>query len=376
MKQSAKNVMLLHSQAKVALYQKYLAKYLNILSRVDFIRKICIYDFMCGEGKYTNGEKGSAIVTFETIKNHYYSNNNSCPPISVWMNDNGMSDIDVGKSKIERVEELQHSIYKPATVQVKFTKYEFIEMYEQVCFELNTMPANTRALIFIDPYGYKDVRPSHLANLLGNQKTEIIFFVPISFMYRFAEKSTSDPTFSGGASLKKFLEELGIFDNDKFESVDVFIHQLKNKFRILFNQLTYVDTFTIKRDAQNTYALFFFTHNETGFRKMLETKWEIDRNQGKGHRLDANPALFSDMEISGYKIELKEYIKSGKRTNHDVFKFGLNRGYLPKHTNQTLHDLETEGLKIIVTSQNGDRVRKSAYYLDDRKISVVIEIKD
>ena len=57
-----------HSTAKIELYTSYLATHRNILSRVAFIKKIHIYDLMCGEGIYLDDSKGRPIVAMEKIK--------------------------------------------------------------------------------------------------------------------------------------------------------------------------------------------------------------------------------------------------------------------------------------------------------------------
>ena len=96
----AKLIMLKHSKAKVELYSEYLSTYLLILSRVPFIKKIHLYDLMCGEGMYLDNSKGSPIVAMQKIKDHYFSNKNSCPNMQVWFNDKDKSEIELDKYTI------------------------------------------------------------------------------------------------------------------------------------------------------------------------------------------------------------------------------------------------------------------------------------
>ena len=78
--------MLEHSEAKVMLYSKYLAIYLNILARAEFIDRICIFDLLCGEGLYQNDAEGSPLVAIQKIEEHYYANDQTCPNLVVWFN--------------------------------------------------------------------------------------------------------------------------------------------------------------------------------------------------------------------------------------------------------------------------------------------------
>ena len=40
---------------------------------------------------------------------------------------------------------------------------------------MNSMRHNDRALFFIDPWGYKEIRPTDLKQLISNEKIEILF---------------------------------------------------------------------------------------------------------------------------------------------------------------------------------------------------------
>ena len=62
MAKDSQKIMLDHSKAKVELYGSYLAKYLNIISRDGYTKKIYVYDLFCGEGVYENNGKGSPVI--------------------------------------------------------------------------------------------------------------------------------------------------------------------------------------------------------------------------------------------------------------------------------------------------------------------------
>lgn len=373
---NAKVVMLEHSKAKVELYSNYLATYLNILSRTPYVDIIHIYDLMCGEGVYADGSKGSPVVTIEKIKEHYFSNNKSCPNINVWFNDKGRSEIEEGRYKIERVEEICSKIFKPNNVNIKYTKRDYIEIYHEVVEEVSAFSRIERALIFLDPYGYKEIKPEHLKEFLDNGKTELILFLPISHMYRFAKISLSENTFVGGASLRDFLTALIPYNNllNNVNSPTNFIYYLKDAFKNYLKEYSiFVDKFTIQRDSQNVYCLFFFTPNALGFEKMLEAKWKLDEARGKGFRLNSGQEpLFSELEISNYPEKLKKFIKSGiTKTNPDLYIFGLNEGFLPKHTTEILRKWQRNNPKFKVYLENGNEARRNAFYLSYKPKKIV-----
>jgi len=366
---NAKLVLLDHSKAKVELYTNYLATYLNILSRTSYVDTVRIYDLMCGEGIYADGSKGSPIIALEKIRDHYNYNKGTFLNLKVWFNDKGKSEIKENKYKIDRVEQVCSKIDIPNNVEVFYTRKDYTEIYQKVIEEVDVLSAKERALIFIDPYGYKEVKPKHLKKILKNGKTELILFLPISHMYRFMKKSLSNDDFPGGIPLQEFLTPLIAFNHmlGKVNSPDEFILQLKESFKkFLSNCSILVDTFTIERDSQNIYCLFFFTSHILGFEKMLETKWKIDEQQGKGFRSDwKQGALFTEIEISNYPNELKNFIQSDNtKTNSDLYIFGLRKGFLPKHTNQILKKWQKDNPKFKVYLENGNEARKNSFYLD------------
>jgi len=88
-------------------------------------------------------------------------------------------------------------------------------------------------------------------NFLNGGKAELILFLPISQMYRFANKSLRDEDYAGGMPLREFLTTISKSEID-YNSPDDFIDQLKISFReYLKEQKIFVDTFTLERDSQN-----------------------------------------------------------------------------------------------------------------------------
>lgn len=371
----AKVVMLEHSEAKVTLYGTYLATYLNILSRVPTVQRIFLFDLMCGEGIYENGGKGSPVITAEVIKRHYFSNHQSCPNITIWFNDKEMSQIEKDVSKVDRVKNFVERIHMPPNVETQY----FIEDYDQIhsrALRLARGTANAKSLFFIDPYGYKDISPAHIKATLAGGNSEVLLFLPISHMYRFAGKAI-ESSFPGSAPLENFLQELFGAKQPKFQSALDFVEQTKAQFRIFLSAMSiFVDTFTIERDNTNVYCLFFFTSHLRGYEKMLETKWTLDAESGQGFRLQQGPQLFSAMELAGYPDKLYDFIASGSyRTNNDVHMFGLQNGFLPKHSNTILRNWLETRLDFERFALDNKPLRGKSTYVDNKERIVAFRFR-
>lgn len=372
----SKKVLLQHSEAKVELLESYLSVYLNILHRAQGINTIYLYDLFAGEGIYDNGKKGSPLVILEVIKNHYFSNNKDCPHINILINEPRISEIEPGTLKIERIKREADKIFNPPKVTREFDELGYNEVIKNVLGDIENMTSNERALLFIDPWGYSQVKFEDIISIMKSGRVELILFLPIYFMYRFANKSLSDDDFPSGVKLEAFLRN--IFENEQPDLTDqeAFIDSIKESFRKR-SVSKYVDTFVIERSKGQLFSLFFFTNHLRGAEKMLEAKWRLDDSRGKGFRIDEVPnqsALFKGVEGSNYPRLMLDYIKENELvTNSDIYDFGLRKGFLPKHSNKVLKKLKKDN-KIVIESLDGKAVKGN--YLTNANRTVAFKIKN
>ncbi len=102
-KKSSQLIMMDHSKAKVELLEKYLQKYLSIISNDKFTEKINLFDLFCGEGIYENGGEGSPIVALKVLKDLHFINkakNNKIPKVDLIFNDTNINKIEKLKETI------------------------------------------------------------------------------------------------------------------------------------------------------------------------------------------------------------------------------------------------------------------------------------
>lgn len=350
----SKSKMLEHTKAKIELYTNYLSIFLNIIQRDRYTKRIYLYDLFCGEGKYSDGSKGSPLAALDVIEKHFYENGKRITTIKILFND-------INKEKIERLKNFVDDCFIPYNCRIYFANEDYNNLIRHVIEEIQQFE-NEKGLIFIDPHGYKYTKISDIQRLLSGNKTEIILFLPISFMYRFAKASIRDEL-PGYKPLKEFLEDVFYRGTPNFKTKYDFTIQLKKAFREKLGRY-YIDTFTLERDPTNIYCLFFFTSHIRGFEKMLDAKWKMDEQEGRGFTLDKQRKLFTFRENYSFLLRVLEFIKSKEDcTNKDLYKFGLLNGYLPKHLKEILGRFQKEE-KIFVFSDNQDKIKKGAFYLD------------
>lgn len=344
-----------HSKAKVELLEKYLQKYLSIISNDKFTEKIHLFDLFCGEGIYENGGEGSPIITLKVLKELHFLNkakNNKIPKVDLIFND----------SDNNKIEKLKKTINKKKLHYEDFGKLSFRNKdYKEIVPKLSNYLEgfkNEKAFIFIDPYGYKEIRASEIKSLLESKKSEVLLFLPTQFMYRFDEKGTPQ-------ALIEILEELvDTKDWKTTNSVYAFIEQFNNALREYLGNDFFVDTFTIEKDEKTVYCLFFFSSHIRGFEKMLETKWEIDQDNGKGWSYEKTGDIFSKLKTNELEEKLLKLLKgSTKLYNGHIFDFTLRQGFLPKHTTEIFSSLQNDN-RIEVFSDTNNKVRKGAFYIN------------
>lgn len=360
----AKLIMLEHSKAKVNLYNRYLSIYLNILNRVDFINHIKLFDLFAGEGIYSDGGKGSAVAAAETIKDHYYAESQSITDITFTINEPGVSEIEPGVKKLDRIKKEIDSISLPDNLHILYRDEKYETIVAEVIQEASNLSNSERALLFIDPWGYKEVDFNDLKKLTANEKVEVILFLPIYFMYRFAEKSLSPVEFPGGKSLENLLKQIFADQKPNTENQEFFIKSMHKAFKEK-RFSNYVDTFVIERTAGQLFSLFFFSNNQKGMRAMLESKWKEDEERGHGFRINANQgSLFKGATASNFPYLLEEFLRVSKRvTNEELYEFILQNSHLPKHANKVLKNLKKRK-SLVVNPLDGIAVKGS--YLGDR----------
>lgn len=345
-----------HSEKKIELLKNYLESYLNILNRSDHVDNIHIYDLFCGEGIYQNDGKGSPIIILETIKDIYYANiakKHIGGKFNCYFND-----IDALKIKKLKSNIAERHLHYPEIGLLEFSEDDYRLILQKLNQKLLGLK-NDKVFIFIDPYGYKDIRVSDIKDLLKTGKTEVLLFLPTQFMFRFESKGTPE-------SLKEFISELMPIDEWPTSETGVdFIEKLTISFRKVLGGSSFVDSFIITRDLNQFFCLFFFTNHIYGFDRMLEAKWKIDEEEGRGWHPEHEFTLFNldgkQANTLKYEEKLREFLKEA-RTNGDVYRFQLENGHLSKHTNYILKKIQNEG-KLISTNKDGSFARKSAFYI-------------
>ncbi len=348
-KKETKNTVKPHTEAKLKFYIYYLERYLPILFKARFVEKINIYDMFCGQAFYEDGKESGAVRAFNKIKEVQKNNPDSNTEITLTLND-------LSKKRINKIKEWLES--QAETFTTATHNEDATDLIKKLIDGINNKQnSNTRNLVFIDPYGYKEIDKSLIEELLKNGRTEVIVFLPINQMTRFKEKAVGDDVEKDFLPLKKFIEQ---FDID-VDTVNGDIELIKAIEKSLsFDEKYFSTSYHIKNQQGKHYALFFMTSHIYGLEKILEVKWKLDDQQGSGF----NNTHQADMFLETQKIdELKEklllYLQESKN-NNETYEWTLKQGFMPKHANQILKELQNNN-RLKTTP---DTVRKGSFYIN------------
>jgi three-Cys-motif partner protein len=356
-----------HTQAKLDLYKGYLEHYLRVLCHSEYCKKINLFDIYCGVGIYDDGKMGSPLLAIDCIKKirtEMSDNGKSSTPISLLVNDNDTQKLENVKDKA-KFQDIDN-------FNIEYYNKDANEMLDIVAARLLKYPKDHRNLVFIDPYGYSDINKEKIIDLLRNNYTEIILFLPVMQMYRFIKTAIIHEDKPHYENLRKFI--ISFFNNTtdlNDDSIFSFIQSIKKSLSI--NDTYYTCSHYIERGKGSYYAIFFISSNIYGLEKMLETKWKLDPGQGKGFKQDEEPLQPSmfDEEIKTFdilqsistleNIIYQEIAQNGTLTNVELYDLTLKNEFLPKHANRVLKNLIKIHKIKEINNSNGYKIDHSSY---------------
>lgn len=366
---TAKDVMLPHSRAKVAFYREYLTRFLSIMSVSKYCEKVNIFDVFCGRGVYADGGHGSPIQAMETIQRvrHDHPSNTE---IRLYLND-------LVKNNVEGVKEYIKNHFSDDLCSVKYLNAPAASLFSQLPTYLRQTSPDSKNLLFIDPYGYKEIHKQTLYELLSNRRTEILLFLPISFMHRFTHYAFDGSANNTAKPLKEFISEF--FDEDHpvrgNQPMDVkqYIKELTKAFSFGGKFLT--TSYFIQRDCKNYFAVFYMTSNWLGLERAVDSMWALDNGFGQGFWLDDDskgPSLFDDTIFEEnrrqyvheqIRMKLMALLMQQPRSNADLYKYFLLEGYTITRVNPVLKELQNNNQIIVTLNGTDTPARKGAFYL-------------
>jgi three-Cys-motif partner protein len=342
-----------HTEAKLQFYSQYLERYLAILLRAKGVDQINIYDLYSGAGVYSDGKKGSAVRAVDIVWEQMGSAGQSLP-INLLLND-----LDVA-----RAQQLEQRLSSRQSAQrgftIAFRNLEAAELLTKLPNKIKTQTRTTRNLIFVDPYGYKDIDPMIFKQIMAQGRSEIILFLPIEDMYRFLNVTVDSEVDKAFQPLKHFIEKLGIQAAEVQSETD-FILAISEALK--FSTNFYTAAYSIVNHHGRLYAMFFMTANLRGLEKIIEVKWKLDAEKGEGFTGSDQEDFFLKIEkMALLKHKLQHYLVV-ERSNVEIFEYIICLGFRATHAVQCCREWQKSDKLQVTVAATGMPAKKSAFYI-------------
>ncbi|TLD86572.1 three-Cys-motif partner protein TcmP [Helicobacter sp. MIT 05-5294] len=336
---------------KLAVFEQYIHDWLNVTlnyQRGLKFNTLEIYDLFCGSGyDGVKIHKGSPLRILDAV----LKRNRKEKTIKIYLNDND-------KNKIERLKQIIQQEYPNLEEQNIKLQYTSINTKD---YKIHS--GNYYKLIFLDQYGIQHVNKIEEFLMKG---TDLLVFISSGHVRRFVEDE----------GFKKYIDSRFISKQDfegksNYETHRVITQYFKQKF-----SQSFISPFSLVKDNGNINGLIFISSHQKGQEQFLKTAWKIDGDFGEGNKnIDRDitkekGTLFYDKDAVSekekrYKELLVDYLKEC-RSNIDIKTFGLDNGFLAKHTNVILQDIKNN---LQLQYYNN---AKSGFHLDDDKLKVKV----
>ena len=243
---------------KTTIFEEYITSYL--IRKATSFQECNIADLFCGSGK--NGNKlGSPLIIVNIIKKlfqfKYICDNFK---VNLFFND-------IDEENIKYLNKNLSTLTINKKVNIQIFNDDFYKIYPQV---LSKMGKNSCKFFLLDPFGYTDITIEDLQKIFSLPNTEILFFIPIFYAYRFAnyQKATG--------KVKDFLKTYttkGIFS---YKNVYTFSKSIISKISNLL-ETKYIREFILK-DKSQINALFLITKDKKSMLIANNIFWQYSFN--------------------------------------------------------------------------------------------------
>lgn len=337
---------------KLNVFEQYVNDWLNVTLNYnqdyEAYDTLEIYDLFCGSGfDGTKTERGSPIRILDAV----LKRNKKGKTIKIYFNDRDKNKIDELKQIItEKYKDL-----KSENIELNFSSQDVSN------YKIDSK--KYYKLIFLDEYGIQHI--NKIKDFLCNG-TDILIFISSGHVRRFLGEDSFQKYFDTTLISKKDFEGKSNYETHRV---------ISNYFKKLFPK-SYISPFSLIKDNNNINGIIFISNHRKGQEQFLKTAWTIDKDFGEGNKnldrditKDKGSLFYSNIEPSEkeqkYKTILIDFLKE-QRTNIEIKNFGLDNGFLPKHTNKIFKEIQNN-LKCEYFNDN-----EKGFHLYDKKIKVKI----
>ncbi|MDP3950535.1 three-Cys-motif partner protein TcmP [Microbacterium sp.] len=255
-----------HTRAKHEILRRYLGAWLPIMSRYN--KRVIFFDGFAGPGVYSKGEPGSPKIALECLLEHRHAAQMSSCEFSYLFNEQEHDRFD---SLSRMVDEFRRTGLPP-NVHIVLENDSFEQTSEAIIERLRSAGAQLApTFAFVDPFGYADIPMATLKRLLSFDKCELLVYLDINSLIRFATAGVVDDAFTALMGTEDYRGapatgvERQVFMRDMYE------RQLRNECGFAFTR-----SFLMRGPRNKPICyLFYATRSIAGLAAMKEAMWSV-----------------------------------------------------------------------------------------------------
>ena len=351
------------TKLKLELFRGYIREWIPVFftqyttGKQNF-KRINIFDFFSGSGKDAAGNDGSPLIVVKELKKYCEVNarlKNSNVEVCLFFYD----------SDHNKIDELDKNIFEIACRQgcchISINTRQFEEAFSDTIPILENWQAAN--LVIMDQFGVNDVTPDVVRRLAGIETTDILFFIPSSYIRRFKD----NPQFVAWRGPDR--EELEHTEHSQIHRV-ICEHY---KSEIPDATEYFMAPFSIRKRG-NIHGILFGSRSLFGLDKFLRVCWNLDPTTGEAnYNIDDDPirsgqlSLFPELNITTkgrfFIDALLNLLKTQSVDNHRLYQFVLERGFTPKIASMILRGLQKKGIIDAFEIGNQRPARRGAFYI-------------
>jgi three-Cys-motif partner protein len=350
------------TKLKLDIFRRYIREWVSVFltesPKLRNVFSVNIFDFFAGPGRDAEGNDGSPAIIAKELKSFcdIKAGLKAQKPINLFFND-------IDNDKICQLKTfLKQIACKRDCCRANYSSWPFSEALDQRYSIIHDK--GSANLVILDQFGISDVTPDAVKKLAACAQTDILFFIPSSYLHRFQKH----PAFVRKFDLRG--------QNLDYNTIRRFIcDYFKEK---LGNVQYYLAPFSIKT-GRNIHGIIFGSGNLLGLEKFLRICWDMDAQTGEANfnidsdlSRDGQQCLIPEMntfrKIDQFEKDLKGYIQQSNPDNKAMYQFCLEKGFPPKESKKVLDNLQETRWLSVVSILAGEIVRKGAFYLNSKEI--------
>jgi three-Cys-motif partner protein len=341
--------------AKHQILRNYLEGWFGVMGQTN--NKILFIDAFAGPGRYEDGSPGSPLIALDTLLKHPVINK-KCEFILLF-NENVKARADHLMSILEVGEK---SNPMPKNVTVFPTNMDFVELSAEIAsIFTGTQERLVPTFAFIDPFGFSDSPLTALSDLLSFPKCELLTFLGLNSINRFATaKNVAGHMESLFGTSKVFEHAPHAGDPNR---ITFFVKLYEDQLKATCG-FKYCRTFIMKnKSGLEIYALVFATKNVKGLDLMKKSMWKMapdGRFTFSASDFGRETLFDSVVDYDSLASEIHEYFRGRTVHMQSIEEFALiHTAFLVSHVRTSLTILEGDGKLKALNTVNKNRRGKT-----------------